>query len=174
MKKFIVFLFCFFTGMPAFGENKGYVNLIIEEVKTDNKIDLFSDEITFSLKEAKAVFGNYNRLVVRHKKGQQKSAWDYFLETYDSKHGLIGTYVVSSGRFILWDGIKDGKMTGGLIESKKGEMDVFIPFDKNNPPHFFIVKTDIIEKNRKWKFIPLPVKKLLEQLDDREKNAKEE
>ena len=166
MKKFIVFLFCFLAGLPAFGKDKPYVRLVIEEVKKDK-------EFKFSLKEAEVIFGDCDHFVRIFEETGVKNKTEYVLATYNSKHELIENYVIPSGRFIFWDGEENGKKTGGLIESEKGEMDVLVPFDKNNPASFFIVKNLTREKSRVWKFTPLPVKKLLEQCSAIEKKIAE-
>jgi hypothetical protein len=166
MKKFIVFLFCFFAGMPVLAKDKPYLRLSIEETKTDKGID-------FSLKKAEVFFGDCDHFVRHLDKMWQDPESDYIFETYNSEHELIGEYVATSGRFILWDGEKDGKMTGGEIELKKGKMDVIVPFNKKHPAHFFVIKYDTKKKNNIWKFVSLPVKKMLEQCSDIEKKIAE-
>ena len=166
MKKFIVFLFCFLTGLSVFGKDKPYLNLTIEETKTDKGID-------FSLKEAKVIFGDCDSFIRVSEETWVNPGSEYIFEAYNAEHKSIGNYVVSSGRFIFVDGARNGKMTGRLIELKKGEMDVLIPFDKKNPVSFFIVNNITKEKSRRFKFTSLPVKKLLEQYSAIEKKIAE-
>lgn len=167
MKKFIVFLFCLFAGMPAFGKDKPYVRLVIEEEKKDK-------EIKFSLKKSEVIFGDCDHFVRVYKEKGMKTRREYVLSIYNSNYESIGDYVIFSSRFIFWDGEENGKRVGGIIESEKGEMSVLVPFDKNNPVAFFIIKSIAGEKEKEQKFISLPVKKLLEQFVALEKRVEED
>lgn len=164
MKRSIVFLFCFLAGMPAFGENKTYLYLVINEVKTEKGLK-------FSLKEAKAVFGNYDNFIVHSEEAWRSRQWNYVLAIFDSKHESIGNYIITSSRFIFKDEEKNGRTAEGLIEIEKEEMHVVVPFDRDVPPSYFVVRESTNEKRKVRNCISLPVEKLLEQFDALKKGA---
>ena len=90
------------------------------------------ENIQFSLIDQENLFGNYGGLANYHDE-EFESSEDYLLRAYDAENNLLGSFTLSSSRFVFYDNFEEqeGEDLGGIIETESGIIFVTIPYTEN-------------------------------------------
>jgi hypothetical protein len=87
------------------------------------------EDIQFSLISQENLFGNYGGLVNSYDE-EFGIPEDYFLRLYGAENDLLGSFTLSSSRFVFYDNFEaeEGEDLGGVIETEEGIIFVTIPY----------------------------------------------